>query len=313
MKAKTLNSIPVFYTDLMVADSGGFSPSSAKPKAVTDSWGKLDIALDVHEPQAAALAELTLAHASHYVDDVLSLRRTNGFGNRSEAVARSLPYTSGAMLAAARAAIGNGRVAVATCSGFHHATYEAGGGFCTFNGLMVAALALLRESSVRRIGILDLDQHWGNGTQDIIDRLDVANEVIHYHPSMTPGIERHPDRFLSRLPQIVRQFAECDLVLYQAGADPHIDDPLGGWLTTDELKERDRLVFRTCSAKGIPVAWNLAGGYQRDAAGSIRPVLDIHDNTMRVCAEIHLRHCVHQAKARQSAHYASINPLSTGA
>jgi hypothetical protein len=35
----------------------------------------------------------------------------------------------------------------------------------------------------------------------------------------------------------------------------------------------------------IPVAWNLAGGYQRDAAGTIRPVLTIHDNTLHAFAE----------------------------
>jgi acetoin utilization deacetylase AcuC-like enzyme len=68
-------------------------------------------------------------------------------------------------------------------------------------------------------------------------------------------------------------------LLYQAGADPHIADPLGGWLTTAQLRERDRLVFTRCKALGLPVAWNLAGGYQNP----LRKVLDIHDNTMLEC------------------------------
>ena len=74
------------------------------------------------------------------------------------------------------------------------------------------------------------------------------------------------------------------MILYQAGADPHIDDPLGGWLTTRQLLERDRLVFEAAADLGIPVAWNLAGGYQTP----LRKVLEIHDNTMRACAEAHL-------------------------
>ena len=73
----------------------------------------------------------------------------------------------------------------------------------------------------------------------------------------------------------------CDVVLYQAGADPHVNDPLGGMMTTDELRRRDELVFETCDALGLPVAWNLAGGYQVEADGSIPAVLEIHENTLR--------------------------------
>jgi len=288
MMVASLNTIPVFYTPRMVADSGGFSPSAAKPAAVVASWRRLEIPLTIHEPQPVTMEHLALAHAPKYVDDVMQLNRSNGFGNRSKTIARTLPYTSGAMLSAAREAIGNGRIAAATCSGFHHATYDTGGGFCTFNGLMVAACALLKEGVVRRVGILDFDQHWGNGTADIIKRLQLDNQVRHFHPSMVSKLEYRPGLFLRQIPEIAEQFADCDLVLYQAGADPHIDDPLGGWLTTEDLKERDLQVFRYFARMGIPVAWNLAGGYQRDATGSIRPVLDIHDNTLMACAEVYL-------------------------
>jgi len=73
--------------------------------------------------------------------------------------------------------------------------------------------------------------------------------------------------------------------LYAAGADPHIEDPLGGWLTTHQLAERDRLVFEMAHERRIPVAWNLAGGYQ----SPLRRVLDIHDNTMVACAAAYIR------------------------
>ena len=87
------------------------------------------------------------------------------------------------------------------------------------------------------------------------------------------------------LPQLLIAFADCDLVLYQAGADPHINDPLGGWLTTEQLARRDQLVFAGLRQRRIPVAWVLAGGYQRDVAGSLRPVLEIHDNTLHAFAK----------------------------
>lgn len=79
-----------------------------------------------------------------------------------------------------------------------------------------------------------------------------------------------------RLPEIVRSMRDCAVLLYQAGADPHVNDPLSGWLTTEQLRRRDEIVFREARALGLPVAWNLAGGYQKDAAGGIGPVLEIH-------------------------------------
>lgn len=179
----------------------------------------------------------------------------------------------------------NQRGAIAPCSGFHHAGYDFASSFCTFNGLMVTAAVLLEEGKVRKIGILDCDQHWGNGTQDIIDRLHLGDRVVHYTPCRAFARPQRAEAFLAMLPQLLMAFADCDLVLYQAGADPHINDPLGGWLTTEQLYRRDARVFDSLRKMSIPVAWNLAGGYQRDADGTIRPVLTIHDNTLHAFAE----------------------------
>ncbi len=86
------------------------------------------------------------------------------------------------------------------------------------------------------------------------------------------------------MPQMVAGMKDCDVILYQAGADPHIDDPLGGWLTTRQLFERDQHVFESAAELGIPVAWNLAGGYQTP----LRKVLTIHDGTMMACVATHI-------------------------
>lgn len=270
--------ITVFYSDAMVADAQSFSPSAHKPADVVRSWQRLGIGMEMVAPEPVTVEQLSRAHDGRFVVDVLAGKRKNGFGNTSAAVAKSLPYTSGAMLGAARAAIATAGFVAAPCSGFHHAGYERAGGFCTFNGLMVAACALRDEDGVERVGILDFDEHWGDGTDDIIERLD-ARWVRHYSAGAHWQDPEQAERFLREIPRIVEAMSDCAVVLYQAGADPHIDDPLGGWLTTDQLRERDRLVFAMARRCGIPIAWNLAGGYQEP----LSKVLEIHDNTMREC------------------------------
>lgn len=285
MNDKKQNPIPVFYTPKMVADSQSASPSSAKPAKVVESWQR-QFNIEIHEPVPVTVDELARAHDRDFVDEVLSCMTDNGFGNRSAEVAATLPLTSGAMLSAARHALKTGKVAVAPVSGFHHAGPYRAEGFCTFNGLMVTALAL-KEEGVKRVGILDFDMHYGNGTDDILNTLEDSTWVKH----ITAGAYfTSPDQvheFFNGLPFFLQSMSDCDVVLYQAGADPHINDPYGGWLTTAELRQRDSMVFNMLSGFDVPVAWNLAGGYQVEKDGSIPKVLEIHDNTMRECVRVY--------------------------
>jgi acetoin utilization deacetylase AcuC-like enzyme len=274
----------VYFSPKMVADSGSYSPSAGKPEQAVQSWMDLDLGLDIDivVPQPVSLSQLYRAHDANYVDGVLSGRVSNGFGNRSKKVAKTLRHTSGAMLDAAREALLSGENTCAPVSGFHHACYHGGGGFCTFNGLMVTALDLIDSGDAKRVGILDCDQHYGNGTDDILRTLLVeADRIVHY----TAGRSVHEAKnFLLNFENLIlAYFQDCDVLLYQAGADPHIDDPLGGWMTTAQLHERDTIVFNTARDMGLPVAWDLAGGYSRDPDGGISKVLEIHDNTMRAC------------------------------
>jgi acetoin utilization deacetylase AcuC-like enzyme len=155
------NPIPVFYSDPMVADSESYSPSAAKPAQVMAEWKRLAYPIEVFEPRPVTVEELCAAHDPAFVEGVLSGEFENGFGNKPPAVAASLRHSSGGMLAAAERALDNGIGAVAPCSGFHHAGYRYASGFCTFNGLMVTVVSLLARGLARRVGILDLDQHWG--------------------------------------------------------------------------------------------------------------------------------------------------------
>lgn len=272
--------LPVYYTPRMVADSASFSPSAAKPAQVVAAWQARALPIELIEPVPVTIDQLARAHDRTHVEKILACRAPNGFGNTSPEVAATLVHTSGAMLSAARRALADHAVACAPVAGFHHAMYRTAGAFCTFNGLMVTALALHHEDRVGRVGILDYDMHYGNGTADIIARTD-ATFVVHYSAGAHYDEPSHAARLLAELPGHVREMAGCDVVLYQAGADQHVADPFGGVLTTDELRRRDEIVFAGLAALGIPVAWNLAGGYQKEPDGSIPRVLEIHENTAR--------------------------------
>ena len=290
-----MKAIPVFYRPQQNAsrEAASISPSSAKPGPVMDSWKRLGIPFDIRSFKPLTRAEISAAHAPEYVNGVMDLDLANGFGNFDAAIAMSLPLTSGSFVAAALCAWRQGGVAVSPTSGFHHAGYRFGGGFCTFNGLAIAA-AQLRKAGVKKLAILDCDAHHGNGTEDILKRVPgLKKHVIHYTWGSVHyrGPASEAQTFLDYLPKLLAEWRaeKVEVVLYQAGADPHLDDPIGcQFLSTEQLLARDTAVFQACAGLGLPVAWNLAGGYQEDDSlpwpRSIRKVLDIHDNTLRACA-----------------------------
>jgi acetoin utilization deacetylase AcuC-like enzyme len=153
----------------------------------------------------------------------------------------------------------------------------------------VTALALHVEDRVARVGILDYDMHYGDGTDEIIAELGAESWVVHFSAGQHYRARRHAAELLEALPGQVRAMRGCDVVLYQAGADPHVDDPLGGMMTTDELRRRDELVFEQLDELGLPCVWNLAGGYQKAADGSIPAVLEIHENTAHAAIAVNAR------------------------
>jgi acetoin utilization deacetylase AcuC-like enzyme len=124
--------------------------------------------------------------------------------------------------------------------------------------------------------------HYGDGTDAILERLGRELTITNATFGRWFHQPRQASAYLKRLRETVACFDEFDLVLYQAGADVHIDDPLGGVLSTDGMIERDRIVFEAASDSETPIAWNLAGGYQEPLA----KVVDLHVNTMRECVRV---------------------------
>ena len=231
--------------------------------------------------------DLLLVHDADYVDGVFSGVILNGFENRDPRVPESCLWTIGSLLAGARYAIAQPWQPVCSpTSGYHHAGHNFGGGFCTFNGLLVVAAKLIAENPALKIGILDCDFHYGDGTADILKHYPaLAQSIIHrtqgqhFHGEDVEGEALEFTVWLDESIQELNAFG-CDLVLYQAGADPHVDDPLGGFLTSAGLVQRDTAVFCGIHA---PVVWNLAGGYQTGKTNHFLhdPVLTIHYATLR--------------------------------
>jgi len=275
--------LKVFYnTNQSVKDNNSFSPSAGKPALIATEFAKNPNVEIVSQFQPLSLDELCVAHDRTHVEDVLNGRKNNGFMNTLDSVAKSLPWTNGSFYAAAKYALENKTVTMSPTSGFHHAGYDSCEGYCTFNGLATACVLLKKNCNVERIGIIDYDCHYGNGTVEIIGKLGlyyVEHQTFGEYATRLNVVDGF-DKWLDRMDaQLEYQFADCNVLLYQAGADPHVEDPFGGFLTTEQMRRRDETVFRVAKRLGIPLVWNLAGGYQKP----VEKVIQLHVNTLTEC------------------------------
>ena len=283
----------VFFRPEMVAQTDSYSPSSHKPLLVVEDWladPLIDVEITGFEP--ATYSQLCTAHEPDFVAGVLDCRYENGFGNTDKAVADSLPFTSGSMIAAATHAVENGEVVCSPTSGFHHSGYDYASGFCTLNGILIAAMVLKRMGLVNRVGIIDCDRHYGDGTAQIIRHLHL--DWIEHHSQGRYFNSREDcsgGRFTKWLNRAIDRSLTCDLVLVQLGCDSHLLDPLGGLQSSQELAQRDRLIFERLGHR--PLVWCLSGGYQvikgATPAERLEPVLALHRTSARICNEVFVR------------------------
>lgn len=277
----------VFYNKKQTStENTGYSPSAKKPKLVVQAWRQLGYPVRTLKIRALSVEEIAVAHDKNYVKGILSGKLKNGFGTTSLKVAQSLPWTTGSFFGAALHAYQHRVSTFSPTSGFHHAGYSYANGFCTFNGLAIAALLLKKHHKAHKIGILDLDSHAGDGTDQILYKTNSAAFIPHYSLGYHEVQAYNNAAWLEQLPALIEQhFGDCDLLLYQAGVDCHQNDPevYSGYFTTEQLYTRDRLVYATCRALGLPVVTNLAGGYQKP----LQKVVDLHRLTARAFLEVY--------------------------
>lgn len=253
------------------------------------------------EAPAATDAELLRVHTAAYLTAIKEgtltreEQRRIGFPWSPQMIERTRRSVGGT-LAAARSALQSG-IAVHLAGGTHHAYADAGQGFCVFNDAAVAARALQAENSIRRVLILDCDVHQGNGTAAIFER-DTSVFTFSIHGAKNFPFRKHPGDldialpdntgdavYLAALRQGVKaalERSEPDFVIYLAGADPYVGDKLGRLaLSKEGLARRDRFVFETTTAMGLPTAVAMAGGYAPD----IDDIVDIQTQTVTLAAE----------------------------
>jgi acetoin utilization deacetylase AcuC-like enzyme len=253
-------------------------------------------------PEPADWATLTRVHAPDYVRDVLGqtlspmAERRLGLPQSPALADRSRAATAGTLLAA-RLALAHG-LACNTAGGSHHAFADAGSGFCVFNDVAVAAAALLAEGAVRKVLVIDLDVHQGDGTA-LIFRDDPRVFTFSMHAATNfPARKQQSDLDLA-LPRDLADAAYLvaleetlpklfddvrpDLVFYNAGVDPHADDRLGHLaLSDDGLKARDFAVIDAVRRRGIPLVGVVGGGYDRDVERLVRRHAILHRTAARL-------------------------------
>ena len=254
--------------------------------------------VDLLEPEAATDGVLALAHTPDWIER-LTLGRLTPLEQRaigfpwSEAMVERSRRSVGATIAACRAALAEG-AAANLAGGTHHAGPDRGEGFCCFNDAAVAARLMQAERRARRVAIVDLDVHQGNGTARIL-RNDPSVFTLSVHGARNfpfrhrcegdldvdlpdgTGDDAYLDALDAALAALAARF-EPDLVIYLAGADVYEGDRLGRLkLTAAGVAERDARVFGFARSRGLPVAVAMAGGY----CPEIDRIVDIHLATVR--------------------------------
>ena len=237
-----------------------------------------------HAPDPCPREWLEAVHCPTYVDEVFraevppAKERRIGFPITPH-IRDRVRHTNGGTWLAARLAQAHG-YAANSAAGSHHALHDTGAGYCVFNDLAVAANRLIAQGDARRILIVDCDVHQGDGTASLTaGREDIFTLSLHAEKNfpvrkarssrdvgLPDGVD--DDGYMAalnrHLPDILDQFAP-DLVLYQAGVDPHREDKLGRLALTDAgLAARDRYVVHQARTRGLPIASALGGGYGDD-------------------------------------------------
>lgn len=242
-------------------------------------------------------------HSPAYVEDLMNLSldrkavRKIGFPLSRDLIDRELLVVSGSM-EAAEFALQHG-IGMSISGGTHHAYSGHGEGFCLLNDHAVAAKYLQVKNLAKKILIIDLDVHQGNGTAEIFSNDDtVFTFSIHGEKNYPFKKEKSdldielPDHtgdseylkiLFETLPQLIDK-VKPDFIFYQAGVDILETDRLGRLSCTIEgAKNRDEFVFETCRNLEIPVQCSMGGGYSRE----IKYIIEAHANTFRMTREIY--------------------------
>lgn len=287
--------IPKYYKNATGLGSWGNKYEAILKKLLKEHLVDSD---DIEYCDVADEEDLNLVHAWKYLQALYNKTLTP-----EELRALEIPLTDETLnfcLSSVQATIKASQIALARGvginigGGWHHAFTAMGTGFCMVNDIAVATRKLLYAKSARKILIIDLDVHQGDGTAKILDRdktevftfsMHQKHQFPYYKQKSSLDVELEDgcdDKTYLRLLQyslakIANKF-KPDFIFYLAGADTYEDDRLGGLkLSMKGLKKRDEIVFKFTKAdNGIPICVTLAGGY----ANKLKDLVDIHCATI---------------------------------
>jgi acetoin utilization deacetylase AcuC-like enzyme len=215
-----------------------------------------------HKPYPCSVKTLKGAHSQTYINNIInkSLDQNGvkkiGFPLVDSVVKRSLVATGGTVLASKLAL--EYRIACNTAGGSHHANFNGGAGYCVFNDVAVAANYLLNKSLVKKILIVDLDVHQGNGNSDIFENNKNVFTFSMHSKSNYPAKKSKSDldieledntedqKYIETLKDSIQLLnkKKFDFVFYIAGVDVHFNDRLGKLkLSDDGIKKREEIVI----------------------------------------------------------------------
>ncbi len=282
---QAMTRIPAFYrTEYGPADV----PLLARLETTARKLERLRL-VDLHAPPMLQPSRLAGLHDEAYLAAFLT-------GREPMASRQGIPWSPrvrdatlamlGGQLAAAEAAQRHG-IAMNIARGFHHAAPDCGSGYCPLNGLALLA----HDAPDKRVMVIDCDEHGGNGTEEFAARLPNLYNVSIFGTrfgcrggtrSWATQVRVREDgfqRYLDALDeaQALVDAHRPDLLVYQAGADCHEDDPKSQvGLTTAQMFVRDLYVFRMARTRRIPILFVVAGGYQQ-----AQRVARLNANTVR--------------------------------
>jgi len=269
--------------------------SMEKLTAVADVLQQQQL-VELIDPGLIDIKILKKLHNPQYVDAFFagdsSFATVQGFKPWNPQLRDAILSVQAGQLVGAEIALKEG-IAANIAQGFHHASYDSGAAYCTFNGLALIA----KQFPGKRIFILDCDQHGGDGTAIFTNRMpNLINFGIFGirfgckagERSLTRYIHPKQGNFDLYREAILEAFQyasrwDADLIVYQAGMDCHQHDKYGSkWFTTALLFERDRIVFEMAKKMKIPLLFVLAGGYQ-----PLEDLVPLHVNTFKAAHQIY--------------------------
>lgn len=255
------------------------------------------------EPELPEMTRILAVHDQDYVENLVNISiekraaRKIGFPLSKELIQRELIIADGTMKGCDYA-LEHG-VAMNIAGGTHHAYTNHGEAFCLLNDQAIAARYLQKEKGLKKILIVDLDVHQGNGTAEIFhDDAPVFTFSIHgknNYPFRKEtsdldieladniGDQEYLDILKQTLPDLIAE-EKPEFIFFLSGVDILSTDKLGKLgCTIDGCKERDRFVLQTCHDLKIPVQVSMGGGYSPD----IKTILEAHANTFRLAQKIY--------------------------